>query len=450
MTNPGPSGPSELSERELEILRLVATGAGNKEIAQRLYISSNTVKVHLRNIFTKIGAASRTEAAMYAVRIGLVATGAPQVANDDDSLVTNEAQPFPIASQVIPDVEDQGGQTGSRLRWLLAAGIIIALLALVAIGYQLTRNNGPVATLSPTSPAATPIEQWHALADLPTPRSGLAAVGYENYVYAIAGETANGPTGAVERYDPKTDTWSTLAAKPLPVADASAAVIGGQIYVPGGRLVSGQPTERMEIFDPLQNTWTIGPALPRAISAYALVAYEGRLFLFGGWDGEQYLDTVYVYSPDRNNWTEAPAMPIRRAFAVAVAAGDKIYVLGGTDGQQALTANDVYQPNLAAQPWSQATPLPFGRYGMGVANIADIIHIIGGQGSEPALAGLAYFAQQNEWRQIETPLHQSWTSLGVATLGTRLYVLGGTTAEGLSNQVWSYQAIFTITLPIVR
>ena len=146
-------------------------------------------------------------------------------------------------------------------------------------------------------------------------------------------------------------------------------------------------------------------------------------------------------------------MPTRRAFAGAVATGDKIYVLGGTDGQQALTANDVYQPNLAAQPWSRATSLPIGRYGMGVASIADgLIHIIGGQGSEPALAGLAYLylAQQNEWRQIETPLQQSWTSLGVATLGTRLYVLGGTTAEGLSNQVWSYQAIFTISLPIVR
>ncbi len=63
---------TELTEREKEILRLVATGTSNKEIARQLFISSNTVKVHVRNIFAKIGASTRTEAAMYAVRIGLV------------------------------------------------------------------------------------------------------------------------------------------------------------------------------------------------------------------------------------------------------------------------------------------------------------------------------------------------------------------------------------------
>ena len=63
---------SDLSGRELEILRLIATGVSNKEIAQKLNISTNTVKVHLRNIFGKIGVASRTEAAMQAVRWGLV------------------------------------------------------------------------------------------------------------------------------------------------------------------------------------------------------------------------------------------------------------------------------------------------------------------------------------------------------------------------------------------
>ena len=68
---------NELSEREQDILRLVATGAGNKQIAAQLFISTNTVKVHLRNIFAKIGATSRTEAAMTAIRLGLVQSTAP-------------------------------------------------------------------------------------------------------------------------------------------------------------------------------------------------------------------------------------------------------------------------------------------------------------------------------------------------------------------------------------
>ena len=62
----------QLSEREQAILRLVATGLSNQQIANQLGISVNTVKVHLRNVFGKIGAASRTEATLYAVRTGLV------------------------------------------------------------------------------------------------------------------------------------------------------------------------------------------------------------------------------------------------------------------------------------------------------------------------------------------------------------------------------------------
>lgn len=62
----------QLSEREQEVLQLVAAGASNLQVARRLFISQNTVKVHLRHIFEKLEVQSRTEAAMVALRQGWV------------------------------------------------------------------------------------------------------------------------------------------------------------------------------------------------------------------------------------------------------------------------------------------------------------------------------------------------------------------------------------------
>ena len=60
--------PLRLTERELEVLRLVATGMNNREIARQLFISENTVKNHVRNILEKLHLHSRMEAVVYAVR----------------------------------------------------------------------------------------------------------------------------------------------------------------------------------------------------------------------------------------------------------------------------------------------------------------------------------------------------------------------------------------------
>jgi DNA-binding NarL/FixJ family response regulator len=64
-----------LTEREMEILRLVGKGLTNKDIGQQLYISDRTVQAHLSNIFSKLGVNSRTEAVMYAVRRGWISAG---------------------------------------------------------------------------------------------------------------------------------------------------------------------------------------------------------------------------------------------------------------------------------------------------------------------------------------------------------------------------------------
>lgn len=68
-----PSPAEELlSPRELEVLRIAATGRTNKEIARDLEISPRTVQVHLANIFSKLGVGSRTEAVLYGIKRGWI------------------------------------------------------------------------------------------------------------------------------------------------------------------------------------------------------------------------------------------------------------------------------------------------------------------------------------------------------------------------------------------
>ena len=74
VTRPAP-GASRLTHREREVLTLVAEGLGNREIGTRLFISENTVKNLLRGILDKLGLRSRTEAASYALRNGVVTLG---------------------------------------------------------------------------------------------------------------------------------------------------------------------------------------------------------------------------------------------------------------------------------------------------------------------------------------------------------------------------------------
>jgi DNA-binding NarL/FixJ family response regulator len=61
-----------LTQREVEVLRLVAAGRGNRDIAEQLCVSLYTVVSHVLNILAKIGAANRTEVAAYAIRCGLI------------------------------------------------------------------------------------------------------------------------------------------------------------------------------------------------------------------------------------------------------------------------------------------------------------------------------------------------------------------------------------------
>lgn len=67
-----PDRPDRLTERETDVLQLISIGLSNKEIARRLNIGEGTVKTHVSSVLNKLGLQSRTQAALHAVRLGLV------------------------------------------------------------------------------------------------------------------------------------------------------------------------------------------------------------------------------------------------------------------------------------------------------------------------------------------------------------------------------------------
>ena len=67
-----PKDPQALTERETDVLKLIARGMANRQIARSLYIGEKTVKTHVSNILLKLGVNSRTQAALFAARTGLV------------------------------------------------------------------------------------------------------------------------------------------------------------------------------------------------------------------------------------------------------------------------------------------------------------------------------------------------------------------------------------------
>ncbi len=427
---------AELSQRELEILTLVAQGKSNKEIAVQLFISINTVKVHMRNIFEKIGVSSRTEATLYAIEQGVIRSPGPD--------------PEPkIQTILIPPPEPTRWQKLWKKFWWSTIPLVLIIITGLAILFA----NSPV--LSPLQPTVNPdmtinsIDRWQELAPLPEARSGLAVVAYNNAIFAIAGETKEGPSGLVERYDPETDTWTRLNDKPTLVTHVSAVLLGEKIYVPGGQLVDGQQTNTLEVYDPRKDSWEVKAALPCNISGYALAAFEGQMYLFGGWDGNRALDRLLRYDPMEDAWFEGTSMPTARAYASATEADGKIFVIGGWNGQKALDLIESYAPARDTEmesAWTNEIPLPTASYDFGTISLLNVIYLIGGinNGSE---ATKSVYLIGKTWSELQFPTSYSTR---LVSLGTKIYALTEEKEGQMIDSLISLPVIYNLYLPVVR
>jgi DNA-binding CsgD family transcriptional regulator len=442
-----------LSDREIEVLKLVATGATNQQIARALVISPNTVKVHLRNIFEKLAVQSRTEATMEAVRRGLVT-----VPGSAAAVLAAGAEEAPLAPPVVVDVPvaSRLPVAGWQKGYMLAVFLGILVAALMPVWWQVrSYGSAPTPFSDSGQPQVAPaarldVARWTAKASLPESRSRLALVADGQKLYAIGGETADGVTDEVVIYDPRNNGWLPGSRKPTPVSNVAAAYLNDRIYVPGGSTATGGVTNVTEVYDPKADTWEARASLPVPLAAYGLAALKGKLYLFGGWDGEAYRSETYVYDPATDAWTTATPMPSPRAFLAAGAVGEGIYVVGGYDGQRELDTVAFYEPaaeGAEGGPWSTRAPLNQPRGGLGLATIGSRVYAVGGGWGAPLAFNEQYDAKVDAWSRIAAPMVGQWRNLGVAALDNMLYAVGGWSGSYLANNE-AYQALIRLLLPL--
>jgi len=451
-----------LSARELDVLGCIVNGASNKDAAAELHISQNTVKVHLRNIYTKLGASSRTEAVTIAVQQGIATipgTETPattEVAETQDkeetATSTNSKQAAPPpSSEPIPS-EEPISETKSSRNWLLIGIIailgLILLITAVYFGYQ-TFN--PTKTLSPTTQSPTPepfIEeaigqtQWYESRPLTTPLTDMAVASVGIDIYHIGGETDAGTTNLVNRFDTSSRTWHEMTEKPTAVSAVSAAVLFGEIYVPGGSTEDGEPTNIVESYSPVNNAWRPIANLPKPISNGLALSDGSYLYMIGGWDGSKYLDDAYLYDANNDSWRPLPSLPTPLASAAGGVISGELYILGGTDSDQS-ALDSCFVFNGDEDTWHECPAMLSPRKDAGAAIVLNKIYVLGGD--EPTGTELPFSEffdpSSQTWQVVNTPMQEdaaSWANLGVTNVETKIFALGGRMGDSLSDGNYIY------------
>jgi N-acetylneuraminic acid mutarotase len=194
--------------------------------------------------------------------------------------------------------------------------------------------------------------------------------------------------------------------------------------------------------------------LPVGLSSYGMVPFEGYLYVFGGWDGNQVVDSVYQYDPESDHWQELTPMPTARSDLGVSVVEDKIFAIGGFDGEKPLATTEVYTPSLEesdTSPWEIDQPLPDSIYAMGVVSLADRIYIFGGESNaEETIGFLEYASEAGNWAQFGESITADWSHLGAVPVGTYIYLIGGELDGSITSNNLAYQALYTIAIPIVR
>lgn len=464
-----------LTERELEIVKLVTTGATNKELASKLFVSENTIKAHLKNINIKLEASTRTEVSMIAVRNGWVSVGDGDAsenigASGEELRGENGTENARAWEQGVRSEESGVGGGEKRISpvpvapnplplpplplWRKLAMPLVAL-GIIASAANILPINRAGATLASdefrsteqtTSGqdviGASESSRWFARTSVQTPRARSTAVSSNGRIYLIGGEVNSKVSGEMLIFDPRTNEWSKGKDKPTPVWNASGVAVKNKVYVIGGTTVGNVASDRLEMYDTQSDEWKSLARMPRALTGHVVVEANNRVYVFGGKLSANSLNTEgFVYEIETDRWSRIAGLPTPRSQTAAVVLNNRIYVVGGYDGHREYATCEFFA--LDTRRWSGCKPMSIPRGSLGLAQVGAQLYAVGGGIRTYIPFNEKYDANLDRWTPFEIPLRRAgaWRNIAVASLQTEFYVIGGDTGSETLSDNYVYEVL---------
>lgn len=460
-----------LSEREMDVARLLVTGATNSEIAQELTISPNTVKVHLRNVFEKLQVASRTEASTLLLQRGWVVMPGLDLAEPTIEQPTPGPHSEPSKdATAIPTPGPLADQPATPAPWqqlyllvaLCLGGLALFLPSVFSFAQPELDLLSDVNAAALGNPVILMEERWDGRASLLQGRSRMASTQLNATIYVIGGESYNGTVlNTVEIFDLNLNRWQEGAPLPQALSNAAAAVHAGRIYVAGGSIPAAESNQQslavsdaLWMYEPGEEAWQQVGTLPNPLAGMALVATDEALYLLGGWDGQAMRDEVWRWVPPASaedpvpSWSLVSRLAVARAFLGAALLNGKIYVVGGFDGQRELNNADAYV--LATSEWETLPPLTVARGGLSVVSDGTAIYALGGGWTRAMDTHERFNPDADVWSNIVSPISGEWRHLAGASYQGSLHVIGGWGGDYLDAHLRYESSIRSFLLPLIR
>nr|XP_034972347.1 kelch-like protein 1 isoform X3 [Zootoca vivipara] len=166
-------------------------------------------------------------------------------------------------------------------------------------------------------------QQWTFVASMSIARSTVGVAALNGKLYSVGGRDGSSCLSSMEYYDPHTNKWNMCAPMCKRRGGVGVATCDGFLYAVGGHDAPASNhcsrlLDYVERYDPKTDTWTMVAPLSMPRDAVGVCILGDKLYAVGGYDGQTYLNTMESYDPQTNEWTQMASLNIGRAGACVV------------------------------------------------------------------------------------------------------------------------------------